>query len=53
MLYCYFFVVVLNILLRGFILLTVAIETDNPQSEDMNITELNITCCHLGITVIT
>ncbi len=33
------------------ILLTVAIETDNPQSKDMNSTELNVTCCHLGITV--
>ncbi len=38
---------------RGFILLTVAIETDNPQSEDVNSTELNVTCCYLGITVIT
>ncbi len=25
------------------------IETDNPQSEDVNSTKLNITCCHLGI----
>ncbi len=49
--YCYYFVVVLNILSHGFILLTFAIETDNPQSEDVNSTELNITCCHLGITV--
>ncbi len=37
----------------GFILLTVAIETDNPQSKDVNSTELNVTCCHLGIMVIT
>ncbi len=33
-------------------MLTVAIETVNPQSEDLNSTELNIMCCHLGITVI-
>ncbi len=51
---CYHFVVVLNILSRfTVILLIVPIEMDNPQSEDVLSTELNITCCHLGIMVIT